>query len=284
MMDTALEPDGLDSTPSAKGLHFSLMSDSSDNLDKVLAAVAAGALSPPEAAERLRKGEVRYLDELAVLDLGRAKRKGVPEIVYAPGKTPEGVARICASILEHKERAIVSDPTPEQEEALRTALPDVPIERAGRSLVAGPGDLPAPSGGRVAAMSAGTSDLPVLEEAVAVAREMGVAVKSFNDVGVAGLHRLAGPVKEVRAFDPDCVIVAAGMDGVLPTVVAGLVDIPVIGLPTSTGYGHGGNGEGALTTMLQSCAPGIAVVNIDNGVGAGAMAVLITRRAHRFRA
>ena len=118
-----------------------------NDLERILGAVAEGTLSPPEAAERLRRGEVRYLEGFAALDLGRAKRKGVPEIVYAPGKTPEGVARICASILEHKERAIVSDPTPEQEEALRTALPDVPIERAGRSLVAGPGDLPAPSGG-----------------------------------------------------------------------------------------------------------------------------------------
>ena len=260
-----------------------MMSDSSDNLDKVLAAVAAGALSPPEAAERLRKSEVRYLDELAVLDLGRAKRKGVPEIVYAPGKTPEGVARICASILEHKERAIVSDPTPEQEEALRTALPDVPIERAGRSLVAGPGDLPAPSGGRVAAMSAGTSDLPVLEEAVAVAREMGVAVKSFNDVGVAGLHRLAEPLEELRAFDPDCVVVAAGMEGALPSVVSGLVAVPVIGLPTSTGYGLGGDGTAAILGMLGSCSPGLSVVNVDNGVGAGATAALIANRAARHR-
>src|SRR5215210_3220160 len=195
------------------------MPEPSDNLDEILAAVAGGALSPAEAAERLRKGEVRYLDELAVLDLGRAKRKGVPEIVYAPGKTPEGVARICASILEHKERAIVSDPTPEQEEALRTALPDVPIERAGRSLVAGPGDLPAPSGGRIAAMSAGTSDLPVLEEAVAVAREMGVAVKSFNHVGVAGLHRLAEPLGELPPFYLVCIRRPAGIEVVPPSVV-----------------------------------------------------------------
>src|SRR5215212_3650761 len=143
MMDTALEPDGLDSTPSVKGLHFSLMSDSSDNLDKVLAAVAAGTLSPPEAAERLRRGEVRYLDELAVLDLGRAKRKGVPEIVYAPGKTAEGVA-ICASILVHKERASVSKPTPEQEGTLRKALRGVPVEGAGRALVVGTG-APSPT-------------------------------------------------------------------------------------------------------------------------------------------
>jgi pyridinium-3,5-biscarboxylic acid mononucleotide synthase len=258
------------------------MPESPDNLDEILAAVADGTLSPPEAAENLRSGEVRYLDGLAVLDLGRAERKGVPEIVYAPGKTPDGVARICASILDHKERVIVSNPAPDQEEALRGALPGVPVERAGRALVAGTG-VPAPTGGRVVAISAGTSDLPVMEEAVAVAREMGVAVKSFHDVGVAGLHRLAGPLKELRAFDPDCVIVAAGMEGALPSVVSGLVAVPVVGLPTSTGRGLGGDGAAAILGMLGSCSPGLSVVNVDNGVGAGATAALVANRAARYR-
>ena len=258
------------------------MPDPSDNLDKVLAAVAGGALSPKEAAERLRHGEVRYLEEFAVLDLGRAKRKGVPEIIYAPGKTPEGVAGICAAILDHKERVIVSNPTQEHETALREALPGLPIERAGRALIAGTG-TPVPTGGRVVAISAGTSDLPVLEEAAAVAREMGVAVKSFHDVGVAGLHRLAGPLKELRAFDPDCVIVAAGMEGALPSVVSGLVAVPVVGLPTSTGYGLGGDGTAAILGMLGSCSPGLSVVNIANGVGAGATAALMANRAASYR-
>ncbi len=253
-----------------------------DNLEEILTAVAGGDLSPAEAAGRLREGEVRYLDEVAVLDLGRAARKGVPEIVYAPGKTPEQVSGICAAILKHSERAIVSGPTLEQERFLRDTLPNFPARRAGKALVVGLGE-PAPTGGRVAAVSAGTSDLPVLEEAVAVAREMGVAVKGFHDVGVAGLHRLAGPLEEMRAFDPDCVIVAAGMEGALPSVVSALVAVPVVGLPTSTGYGRGGKGEGALATMLQSCSPGIAVVNIDNGVGAGATAGLIALRAERAR-
>jgi NCAIR mutase (PurE)-related protein len=138
------------------------MAEPPNNLDEVLAAVAGGALPPREAAERLRRGEVRYLEEFAVLDLGRAERKGVPEIVYAPGKTPEGVARICASILEHRERIIVSNPTQEHEEALRESLPGIPVERAGRALVAGTGE-PTPTGGHIVAISAGSSDLPVLE-------------------------------------------------------------------------------------------------------------------------
>src|SRR3712207_1151706 len=138
---------------------------------------------------------------------------------------------------------------------------------------------PAPSGGRVGAISAGTSDLPVLDEAVAVAKEMGVAVKSFHDVGVAGIHRLASPLEELRSFDPDCLIVAAGMEGALPSVVAGLVAVPVVGLPTSTGYGLGGDGTAAILGMLQTCSPGLSVVNVDNGVGAGATAALIANRA-----
>lgn len=258
------------------------MPDTSDNLEQILSAVAGGALSPKAAAERLRRGETRYLEEFAVLDLGRAKRKGVPEIIYAPGKTPEGVAGICAAILDHKERVIVSQPTQEHEATLREVLPSLPIERAGRALVAGTG-TPTPTGGRVVAISAGTSDLPVLEEAVAVVREMGVTVKSFHDLGVAGLHRLAGPIKELRAFDPDCVIVAAGMEGALPSVVSGLVAVPVVGLPTSTGYGLGGDGTAAILGMLGSCSPGLSVVNIDNGVGAGASAALTANRAASYR-
>ncbi len=253
-----------------------------NNLYDTLAAVACGALSPSEAAERLRSGEVRYLDEFAVLDLGRAARKGVPEIVYAPGKTSAQVAKICASILDHSERVIVSAPTPEQERLLRETLPGVPVRSAGRALVVGPGET-TPTGGRIVAISAGTSDLPVLKEAVAVAREMGVAVESFQDVGVAGIHRLAAPLEEMRAFDPDCVIVAAGMEGALPSVVSALVAVPVVGLPTSTGYGLGGDGTAAILGMLQSCSPGLSVVNVDNGVGAGVTAALVANRAARGR-
>jgi pyridinium-3,5-biscarboxylic acid mononucleotide synthase len=257
------------------------MPEPSDNLDEILAAVAGGALSPDEAAERLRKGEVRYLDEFAVLDLSRTARKGVPEIVYAPGKTPVQVAKICTSILESSQRVIVSGPTSEQARLLREALPGIPIENAGRSLIVGSGETMS-TGGRIVAISAGTSDLPVLEEAVAVIREMGVAVKSFHDVGVAGIHRLARPLRELRDFDPDCVIVAAGMEGALPSVVSSLVAVPVVGLPTSTGYGLGGDGAAAILSMLQSCSPGLSVVNVDNGVGAGVAAALVANRAASY--
>lgn len=254
-----------------------------DDLEKTLAAVASGDLSPASAAQRLKGGEVRYLDEFAALDLGRAARKGVPEVVYARAKSPDQVAAICSALLESKERVILSAPTPEHEAKVREALPGTPLRRAGHSIVVGSGE-PALTGGRVGALSAGTSDLPVLEEALAVACEMGAAVMSFHDVGVAGIHRLAAPLEELKAFDPDSLIVAAGMEGALPSVVSGLVAVPVIGLPTSTGYGLGGDGTAAILGMLQTCSPGLSVVNVDNGVGAGAMAALIANRAALGRA
>ncbi len=254
-----------------------------DNLEEVLNAVANGTLPAAKAAARLKRGEVRYLDGFAVLDAGRTVRKGVPEVVYASGKTPSQVADICAALLGSGNRVLVSNPSPEQEAELRLRLPGVPARRAGRALVLGGGE-PEPTGGRVGALSGGTSDLPVLEEALAVAREMGVAVRSYPDVGVAGLHRLSGPLAELAAFDPDCLVVAAGMEGALPSVVCGLVAVPVVGLPTSTGYGLGGDGTAAILGMLQTCSPGLSVVNVDNGVGAGATAALIANRAAAGRA
>ena len=253
-----------------------------DDLERTLAAVASGDLSPASAADRLKGGEVRYLDEFAALDLGRAARKGVPEVVYARGKSPAQVAKICAALLEPTGRVIVSAAGAEHEAAVREALPEAPLRRAGRSFVVGARE-PKQTGGRVGALSAGTSDLPVLEEALAVSREMGVRTLTFHDVGVAGIHRLTGPLQQLRDFDPDCLIVAAGMEGALPSVVSGLVSVPVIGLPTSTGYGLGGDGTAAILGMLQTCSPGLSVVNVDNGVGAGATAALIANRAASAR-
>jgi hypothetical protein len=138
--------------------------------------------------------------------------------------------------------------------------------------------------GRVGVISAGTSDVPVAEEAAVIAAEMGCRIEVAYDVGVAGLHRLAEPLRRLKELQADAIVVAAGMDGALPSVMAGLVDVPVIGLPTSIGYGAGGRGVAALLSMLQSCAPGLLVVNIDNGIGAGASAALIANRMAAARA
>lgn len=215
-------------------------------------------------------------------DVGREARKGVPEVVLAETKADSDLVAIVGAFLVRRGRAIVSRLAASQNALLRTSFPDVAFEEYGRGRTAvlrGSGGEPPATAGRVGILTAGTSDIPVAEEAAVVAREMGCEIKSAYDVGVAGIHRLVGPLREMIEADVDAMIVAAGMDGALPSVVAGLVPMPVIGLPVSIGYGMGGKGEAALLSMLQSCAPGLSVVNIDNGVGAGAVAGLIARRA-----
>jgi len=217
-------------------------------------------------------------------DHGRQQRKGVPEIVLADRKTPEQNVALAARFLEAEGRAILSRLSPESEAALRQAFPLptvvewLPMPRA--MVLRRPDYLLIQTGGRVGILTAGTSDIPVAEEAVLLCREMGCHVHAVYDVGVAGLHRLFEPLENLLTqVQVDVLIVAAGMDGALPSVVSGLVDVPVVGLPSSVGYGLGGNGVAALLAMLQTCAPGMAVVNIDNGIGAGAMAGLIANRA-----
>ena len=232
--------------------------------------------------DRLQK-----LEEFANLDLLRAGRTGIPEVVLAERKSAAHTLAIVQRLLEQLGRVLISRVPPETLAVLEQALDGEVIwtrYAEGRTLaLRRPGAEVRPNGGQVGVLTAGTSDIPVAEEAAALCREMGCAVHSAYDVGVAGLHRLFEPLRAMLAAPVDAIIVAAGMDGALPSVVAGLVDVPVIGLPTSVGYGLGGGGMGALTSMLQTCAPGLAVVNIDNGIGAGAMAGLIAARAGAAR-
>jgi NCAIR mutase (PurE)-related protein len=251
------------------------------SLDELLGDVAAGRLPAEEAADRLRRFGYAAVGDFARLDLARAARKGVPEVVYAEGKTADQVVAIVRRFLEHGPSVLCSRVTPEQAAALAAGV-DAELDHDERSrvVVARRRGEQAPAGrGVVGVLAAGTSDLPAAGEAVAMCRAMGVSVVTAYDVGVAGLHRLATPLDEMRAAGAAAVVVAAGMEGALPSVVAGLVDVPVIGLPTSTGYGLGGRGEAALLGMLQSCSPGLVVVNIDNGIGAGATAALIARQS-----
>jgi pyridinium-3,5-biscarboxylic acid mononucleotide synthase len=226
---------------------------------------------------------LEQLEHFARLDLRRAARTGIPEVVLAERKTPAQTLAIAQRLLHELGRVLLSRVPPEALALLEQSLQaDVIWTRyaEGRTLALRlPGADVAPNGGHVGVLTAGTSDIPVAEEAAALCHEMGCQVHSAYDVGVAGLHRLFEPLRAMLAAPVDAIIVAAGMDGALPSVVAGLVDVPVIGLPTSVGYGLGGGGMGALTSMLQTCAPGLAVVNIDNGIGAGAMAGLIAARA-----
>ncbi len=227
------------------------------------------------------------LGTFAHLDTRREERTGVPEVIFAEPKSPDQVVAIAQQFLDRTGRVIISRTPPAVMEALENAFRDtVAWERyaaAGLVVLRRPDFVPRHTGGQVGILTAGTGDLPRAEEAAAVCREMGCSVQVISDVGVAGLHRLVAPLRHLLDIPVDVIVVAAGMDGALPSVVAGLVDVPVIGLPTSVGYGMGGRGEAALLTMLQTCAPGLAVVNIDNGVGAGAMAAIIANTVVRGR-
>lgn len=231
------------------------------------------------------KAEIASLDDGARvrLDLSRRERTGIPEIVHAEHKSAAMVIAALSRLAERNGRALATRCSAEMATAIERQLgQQLVIERfdeARAAVAAIPGEAVRPRGGRVGIVAAGTSDLPVAAEAALVVREMGVEVEEAFDLGVAGLHRLIEPLERMIANEVDVVIVAAGMDGALPSVVAGLVAVPVIGLPTSVGYGFGGGGVGALTTMLQTCAPGLVVVNIDNGVGAGSTAALIASRS-----
>jgi NCAIR mutase (PurE)-related protein len=230
----------------------------------------------PEPGDDLRPSPVLRIDA------GRAKRTGIPEIVHAEHKEASVVADALRRLAMANGRALASRVAAADIGALRSVLePELTVEHhllARAVVVAQPGIYRPIGGGTVGVLSAGTSDVPIAAEAALVAAEMGAAVIEAWDVGVAGLHRLVEPLERFAAASVDVVVVAAGMDGALPSVVSGLVDVPVIGLPTSVGYGLGAGGVGALTTMLQSCAPGLVVVNIDNGIGAGSTAALIAKR------
>ncbi|HEY8445890.1 MAG TPA: nickel pincer cofactor biosynthesis protein LarB [Thermomicrobiales bacterium] len=215
-------------------------------------------------------------------DAQRQARAGAPEIIFAAGKEPDHVLANLVTLAKENGRAIATRCPEGLADYLAERLPAgyalTTVARARAVVVAREGCSPPRIGGRVGILTAGTSDAPVAAEAELVARELGCETRIAFDVGVAGLHRLVAPLEAMTEWDADVLIVVAGMDGALPSVVAGLVAVPVIGVPTSTGYGYGGRGEGALMTMLQTCAPGLVVVNIDNGVGAGISAALIANR------
>ena len=251
------------------------------SLKELLAEVAAGRVTVADATSRLEEFGYSAVGDFARLDVTRAARKGVPEVIYAEGKTSDQLVAVVRRFLDHGETVLCSRVAADQAAALTSGVQaDVDYDERSRVVVARrAGSAAPPARGVVGILAAGTSDAAAAGEAAAMCRAMGVAVVSAVDVGVAGLHRLAGPLDEMRAAGAAAIVVAAGMEGALPSVVAGLVDVPVIGLPTSTGYGLGGRGEAALLGMLQSCSPGIVVVNIDNGIGAGATAALIARRS-----
>ncbi|MBM4169741.1 MAG: nickel pincer cofactor biosynthesis protein LarB [Ignavibacteria bacterium] len=222
---------------------------------------------------------LKHIEGFARLDFDRHKRTGIPESILAEGKTTEQIISLVRCFTQKAGYSLTTRIRVEAARVVQQQLqPDLKIvyNETGRTLVAQRAEHTfEPTGGKIAVLAAGTSDLPVAEEARVTAEVMGCEVMTAYDVGVAGIHRLLKPLEQIHELGVSAVVVVAGMEGALPTVVRGLVPIPVIGVPTSVGYGYGGKGEAALMTMLQSCAPGLTVVNIDNGFGAGATAALI---------
>jgi hypothetical protein len=242
-------------------------------LKQLLEGVRDGALTPDEAAKRL--ATLPYEDlGFAKVDHHRALRRGFPEAVFGAGKTPEQIVAIVERIAAHGQRVLVTRTTAEVHRRVAEVLPEARYHEAARCLTVEKTPPPALAG-RITVAVAGTSDLPVAEEAAVTAAFHGAEVDRVYDVGVAGLHRLLDRAETIRKAD--VVIVVAGMEGALPSVVAGLVDAPVVAVPTSVGYGASFQGLAALLAMLNSCASGVGVVNIDNGFGAAHLACLILR-------
>jgi NCAIR mutase (PurE)-related protein len=248
-----------------------------EDLRAVLEAVRGRNLSVEDALERLRPpADVSDLG-FAHVDLQRRERCGFPEVIFCQGKTCEWVESVVAELAAAGQDCLATRVSPEQAESLARRFPQGRQDRVARTfwLSAGP---PRPAVGRVVVITAGTSDLPVAREAVVTAEAVGCDVALLADVGVAGIHRLLRHHAQFRTAD--AIVVAAGMDGALPSVVGGLVSCPVIAVPTSVGYGAAFGGLAPLLTMLNACSANVVVVNIDSGFKAGYVAALIARRRH----
>lgn len=251
------------------------MAPSANDLDDILSRVQSGALSPEEAKELL--SNIRDIG-FARIDTGRARRKGFSEVVFAEGKSPEQVVRIIEQLRSSEARILATRVPAATAEAVLAKWPDMRHNEAARTLLwLREGEPERRFEGYIAVVSGGTSDIPVAEEAAVTAEALGAEARRVYDVGVAGIHRLFAHIDVIR--QATAVVVVAGMEGALGSVVAGLVPCPVVSVPTSVGYGANFGGMAALLTMLNSCAPGISVVNIDNGFGAGYFAALVCRQA-----
>ncbi len=244
-----------------------------ESVRKLFEQVRKGKLSPDEAVERLRHLPFEDLG-FAKVDHHRALRAGMPEVIFSQGKTPAQVAGIFARLAKHGRNVLATRATQDQFASVQANIPRAEFRELARAIVL-QRDRKKYGKGRITVVSAGTSDIPVAEEALVTAEVMGNDVEHLYDVGVAGIHRLLANRNSLSRAR--VIIVCAGMEGALPSVVGGLVGVPVIAVPTSVGYGAAFQGVAALLGMMNSCASNVSVVNIDNGFGAGYVASLINR-------
>jgi hypothetical protein len=245
-----------------------------EQIRRILEEVRSGGVSVDEALKRIRMVPFEELP-FARVDAHRGVRCGFPEVIFCAGKTPTQVARIAASILGHGDTLLATRATHEDFDAVHEVASDAVYHPEARCITVERQER-AEKTGLVLVICAGTADIPIAEEARITAEVMGGRVETIYDAGVAGIHRLLQ--KTDRIMEARAIVVAAGMEGALASVVGGLVDVPVIAVPTSVGYGASFGGLAPLLTMLNSCAAGVSVVNIDNGFGAGYIAALVNRR------
>ncbi|MBI3722946.1 nickel pincer cofactor biosynthesis protein LarB [bacterium] len=250
-------------------------------IERLLDDLAKGRISPQDALARLRRAPFEEAGKFSTVDHHRAVRCGFPEVVFGLGKRPEDVARIAGEILARGQDLLATRVTAEHVSALRAVAPDLIHEERARCVRVVRSQKRETPPGKILVVAAGTSDCDVAEEARVTAEALGNTVETLYDVGVAGIHRLLSRAEEVQRAN--VLVVVAGMEGALPSVVGGLVDRPVIAVPTSVGYGASFGGLAALLAMLNSCASGVVVVNIDNGFGAGYAAALMNRAHHSTR-
>jgi pyridinium-3,5-biscarboxylic acid mononucleotide synthase len=252
-----------------------------DSLRNLLNAVAQGNLSPETALDKLKHFDFEPVEDFAKVDHHRALRTGFPEVIWGPGKTSTQIAKIIEALRQRNPVVMATRIEPEVFEELKVQVPGLHYFEMAKICAIAPISLTPTYPGTITLISAGTADLPVAEEAAVTAELSGFQVQRLWDVGVSGIHRLLRHRDLVASAD--VLIVVAGMEGALPSVVAGLADCPVIAVPTSVGYGANFNGLAPLLTMLNSCAAGVGVVNIDNGFGAAMLAGQILRTAQRIQ-
>ncbi len=251
-----------------------------DALQELLKAISRGEINPETALEKLKHLNFEPVADFAKIDHHRHLRTGFPEVIWGPGKTPEQIIQIMTTMARHSPVVMATRIEKAIAEQLEAEIPSLIYYPTARICSLQTAQIPSQGSGVISILTAGTADLPVAEEAAITAHLCGFQTQRLWDVGVAGIHRLLSH-RELLA-EADVMIVVAGMEGALPSVVAGMVDCPVIGVPTSVGYGTSFGGVAPLLTMLNSCATGIGVVNIDNGFGAAILAGQILRTAQQI--
>ena len=258
-----------------------------NDLKEILQNLKDGHIDIDEAFTSINLFGLDFIEKGVTMDSGRHLRRGIPEIIFVEQKSPELVLQIVTEMMKKNSAILLSRVLDKHLSVLKKELDQstrliVTTEYEPYTVTVQQKEYKkTPSTRRIGILTAGSSDIPIAEEAAAIARLMGVDVVSFYDVGIAGVHRLFKPLKKLVKQNVKAIVVVAGMEGALPAIVSSLVSVPVIGVPASIGYGYGGQGKAALMTMLQSCSPGLVVVNIDNGINAGATAALIAKQSEQ---